>query len=515
MRVNDPFVRLLTYLDARGRPFAACLDVVGLWGPPWQAVARGPLCGARLWPEGWHPLVPTVALGGLAAWLRRLWCRKPEADVLLPVLEECHGWLASRIIQWLIPFFQPFSSEVPVELTRISPQGIAWTLFTRVAETRGPAALLNHLPVIESQRLGPVSAPGDLIGLHVAIERLVSSWASAVDQELRPTSLPGGLRTSVFLAAYPEISGKQRRALDLLIRHSPLTRLVYADLVSLLPPASPARALEPLLTAGRGAWMEIWVAQLARSFLAALLTPPPELKTLDVVESRIRRLNDEEPGWGFFERSWKMAERNALERRRETLRQSIASGVAGCFRVARFIEPTQDGCCLQRHLLRLRVLDMLTRHLVTVWLPRLVHEWARHATDEVMRADPVLLGSTGLSCEAFEAALCKLRASEIGAILGQERGAELRSDIFAFLNPPILNEAELIALAHKSGLPETVVRRLVVRFGNDDGGVRLPFRYPNESGAPPATLLARWVPGLRAALPEPNPDRLPAASRLV
>jgi hypothetical protein len=514
MNAKDPFDRMVRYLDKRGRPFAACMAVVERWGTPWQIAARGPVGGTPLWPEHWPLILPGARGGGIAARLRRLSIREPQVDRLLPLLAQCHGWLSHRIIQWLLPFFQPFYSEVPAELAVTSPDGIAWTLFARVVEGGSPAALLEHSRLLDAHRLGSQSAPGDLIALHIAIEQLVSSWTPGIDRQRPPDGLPGGLRSSRFLAAYSKVSGTRRQAIDLLVRHSPLTRLVYADLVSSLPPASSAQALEPLLTAGEGAWMEIWLAQIARSFLAALLTPPPELKELTTVEKEIGHLRAGKADWGGFE-SWHNAWRlGRLERDREVLRQRIAEDVAGRFRLARLIEPHGEGSCLQRYLLlRLRLLDMLVRHLVTAWMPRLVRAWAPHADDPVARADAILLG--GRALDAFDKALCKLGAREIGSILGQPRSGALRQDLFAFLNPPLLDEDQRKSLVDDAGLPEAVVRRLVGRFEGKAGAVRLPFRFPNESAAPPATLLARWLPALRATFPEADSESPPAADRLV
>jgi hypothetical protein len=291
--------------------------------------------------------------------------------------------------------------------------------------------------------------------------------------------------------------------------------VVYADLVGALPPTSPADAFEPLLIGGKGGWMEIWLAQIARSFVAALLTMPPELRELDVVETRLSHLRSERPSWGFFERGRKTAELAALEQRRNGLRQRIADDGAGRFRLARFIGPDREGSCVQRHLVNLRLLDMLVRHLVTEWMPRLIREWTPYAGDEVARADAILLGDSGTSFQAFDSALFKLGVREVGSILGPQRGAELREDLFAFLNPRDLNEHEFLSVARDCGLPETAVRRLIERFRSQSCAVRLPFRYPNESAAPPQSLLARWVPGLHAALPESDADNPLSANRLI
>jgi hypothetical protein len=230
-------------------------------------------------------------------------------------------------------------------------------------------------------------------------------------------------------------------------------------------------------------------------------------------EARLARLGSEEPHGGFWRRRWERQQRRRLERRRRTLRQRIAADVAGRFRLSRFFVPDRTEPCIERHFVHLRLLDILVRHLVTRWMPRLVREWKPYADDGVVRADDLLLGKSSSSSEAFETTLTQIGMGSFRTDLDQAQAVDLREDLFLFLNPQHLNEDRQLALAEV--VPEFAVRRLVARFWDDAGAIRLPFRFPNETTAAPGTLLARWLPDLKAALPEPTREHPRRANSLV
>jgi hypothetical protein len=401
------------------------------------------------------------------------------------LLADCHGQLARLAIETLAPRFQPFLSDVPAELACTSERGVGWAFYARMAEKHGPAAVLASAGSFEGIRLDESAAPGDLIAMHYSIERLAQLWGPK--RRSKPRALPGGLRTEPFAAAFPDIRGKARTALDLFIENSPLTRLVYADLVSLTPFRLSLRAIEPVLTAGRGAWMEVWLAQLARSFLGALLSPSPDLDELKSVQTEIASLRI------------RQRRSDSLEAAAARLRSRIVNDMFGRFQAARLMDPGVAGACPQGRLLRMRFLDMLVRHLVTAWMPRVAREWKYHPQRGLGRSRELLTSPE--SCREFAVSMCKLSPSEFPALLG-ERCENHRENLRALLNPPSLSNKDLEQLAEASGIPETAVRNMEERLSGDPG-VQLPFGSSNTQIA--EFVLQRWLAALLDEMPCPPP----------
>jgi hypothetical protein len=444
---------------------------------------------------------------------QRLAPRPPDAKIVAEVLPDCHAWLAAEILDWLIAAFQPFYAAIPMAMLRTSAASLAWTLVAREAETAGPAPVLRRRDLLASAPFQAPARAGDLISRHLAIERLVGvSPGSGSNRQIGH-----GLRSPAFLAGYgariarttadddrrePEADLRQA-VVDLLVAANPLTRLVYPDLVATVVPTARGADPGPLLTAGRGAWMAIWHAQLARSLVAGMLAPSLTTPELERVERQRReRRAQAKPQWWFVGKQPRK-DIATLEERQQALRRRIAAEVAGRLRIAHMLvrhphagdqDPgAADGLL---DLLRIRVLDMFVRHVVALALPQLEQDWiaARrptHAGALAVLAEPLLHTQ-------FERALFAQEPGVLRNLLGDQAATALRDQAFAFLNPPVVTEDEVRRLAIRFGFPRQEWIRLVQRFSKEAG--EIPVSFTDERLPSPAALLATWLPGLRARL---------------
>ena len=270
----------------------------GLW-----AVAAGRSIAA-IWPPGFPPKVSIAPRPRqlASARLARLWrslVRRfnalfsrsrlsqsvPQSDGE-DLLRQCHRWLGLRNLESLSRWFAPFWPDTPTPLAQISGQGLIWTAAVCHLDRWGPESFTQaKIPLAprDQRVLG-----GDCVAFHLAIETLVATLPERIGIAPAVTErAAGGLRSArtlavlSALASAPRTSKKAawRAAIATLAAHSPLTRIVYADLSDTHP--IPAGGwFEPLfrceVEARRSSrWLEVWRSQVARSLVGALLSPPP------------------------------------------------------------------------------------------------------------------------------------------------------------------------------------------------------------------------------------------------
>ena len=147
----------------------------------------------------------------------------------------------------------------PTELCAVSGKPLFWALLMLILERNGPSRQelksFNSIGIGDLCDLTGHDQPGDLIAVHLLIETLVAQVAASLDvqppsiekfssQTQRFTRRLGGLRKESFLRDYSALAwaaGTVVRAhldaqewlsaANTLIEHSPLTQLVYADIV--------------------------------------------------------------------------------------------------------------------------------------------------------------------------------------------------------------------------------------------------------------------------------------------
>jgi hypothetical protein len=256
---------------------------------------------ARKKPSGISLLDPR--LGGWSTWTDN---RVQGADRLVDDEDlqqlacECHSWVCSQVAAWVTPLFAPMWRELPTEITVVSGKSLAWTMCACALVKDGPTGLRrrsSNLDIMSGQKLAKGDPLGDFVLLHLLIERLVAYAGSRLRLEpigMDESRRTGGLRTQSFLEFYPALAAPQapgrvddwRRMIDRLIDHSPVTRLVYADLVTRGQTIEDATLLAdhdnsdfmPLMIAPQPAvprfWRNLWLSHLARSLAAAMLSEP-------------------------------------------------------------------------------------------------------------------------------------------------------------------------------------------------------------------------------------------------
>jgi hypothetical protein len=509
---------------ARCRGIAGRLH--GRAGGLWLAGAESAFPG--LWPD---ELASTPPPSGGVGWLarlgRRLWPRTPPGTAAAglpapsPELIAVHGWLAQRNAAASLRWSAPLWRRAPVPLAAISEQGILWCLAAFRVERRRPfaAALIQELP------LNTPATPGDCVALHLLIEELVPAVIARLRLQPRPSPgrRPGGLRSQAFMSAWPALMLQSdpflpnwlaqglflfsavrhwRRVLERLIAVSPLTRLVYADLISPVhhgfpwPPAPAPGRLSGAATSlqartlfgspdpdGRWhAFTDLWISHLARSALAAMLGPPASFELLQDAEAV---LTSQERLWPMGSIRRLVAARSRRDRLVHAVNEEYVTRLAWL-----------DGTLAQNDYFRLRFLDMLVRQIVAELSGPIGVEWARiGATADVEARDHFFFPGP-----QQHGPWCLLRFAQVLfgrhglAGLAAGRVPALRRMLLALLPA---GEPDAGELAARSGMPQRYCAALLARYGAQ--GVELPVR--GATGHTPRYILSVWVKTLLNQLP--------------
>lgn len=415
-------------------------------------------------------------------------------------LTECHAWFGAELTRMLTPLFAPMWREVPTELTLTSGRAVMATLNALETDDGSLVATLRRwLEGVSDQVPDGGVCPGDLLIAHRHIEMLVRRHYGEAASE-RNGALIGGLRTPEFLAVYSKLPGPTRRTVDSLVSLSPLTRVVYADVVRPFPVDASMPFLRAVLRPADGAWRELWLAQVARSLLSALLNPIPQA-------NEWRRLSAERERLASARRHASGLELARVERRIGVVIEQLTRARGAVVRALADRYQTASALALQEEAepscrwLRILMLDMLVRHTVTREMKALVVAWSRKAAggglpyvDDFMLSEQSPLGAT------FHDRLLGIPVTAIGE-MNSDDVFRLRDSLGRALNPPSCPSVSEFAAS--TGFSKRSTTRLLSRFYDDDtGGVRLPFATPNDRGPAPATLLSNWLVPLLNALPE-------------
>ena len=525
-----PFPRLVEQL-AKAAPYTftnrdyAAARVLREVGGPWEIYAQGPeLTGGddALWPEVLPPTRARPAapfanhFGTYAEYIYELFadpqqtpCRPERLDreALSDSLVECTFWLGERLKQYLRETFAPFRQDVPAGLFAVSESGLVWTAYACLLDRRGPAAVRGFLPSGPGRGWADGATAADALALHVHAEYLVEKLPSRLP--LAPSQAsgerrPGGLRRSSFLENYPALAlaargGGRRRAwlhaLGPLLRASPLTQIVYADLMRDGPaPEVYAAAVR----FGSQAWgHDFWISQVARSLVGAMLSPTPDYELWDEAVREVSRLEAlharRRSALGL---SLKNVEappelRRARERRADVARLLAEQYVArlGSLKHIKDTSPY----------LHQRTLDMLVRHVVTGLMPELKRWWESHQSG-LPRAGYELFRKPGRFLDALTEVLLRHRPEDLLRLLPDVSRPRLLPLVAEVLDPATHVEPE--ALARQAGVPDHSAALLLARLLDDDRhGIELPFPNPNHRAPATAGILADFLRLFSAQLP--------------
>ncbi len=528
----DQLAVMLTRTMPRGES-GALTGVAEHWGGLWGMAARD------IWPgDLLPPLSPPkrsfferILGAGVADW--------PNCEALGDVMSEAHAWLGQENCRWILPHVQPFMLARPSRplarrdqniftvISSTSQKALGWALLTCDIARRGPqfVRLLNektkHASPLESRyTLQEGDALGDLLALHVCIERLVSAAAvqRLVSNWLKEVSLaphvcaerrPGGFRSSRFLRIYPWLAAMSQgsvqaqawyRTLNLLIACSPLTQWVYFDVIP-GPISSGVSSSLTRLGSPPAAWREIWLSQLSRSFLGALLSPPPAHEAAIYHRARLQKLEARRGPRASASRAQRQSNDDLAQQRRRLA--GLESAIPG--QHLDRLTMSSDVLGLRKNetaspYLHMRILDMLVRHLVISQTGAMQD---RHSqTPPHLRIGPTpwayLFDDTSPCFQAFLTAVFRLDSQTLNRQYRSHLAAVRQWVQRMFLVPQASirdqqQQMQLIAeMVKQEGVSEDSARRLLQRFcdGQHDG-VTLP--PPNDRGDAPQEILSDWV----------------------
>jgi hypothetical protein len=481
-----PFPELARQLGGAAPGLERAEDLGGLWGlpiPGWPATLPVPRPQPR--PPASFRELASQSLRWLLH-LRSAAARPIDPEELTRLLLRCHLWLGLRNLRSIAPLFGPGAEDLPAGVFTVSPKALAWTLLAMDFAERGrgtPLPPARYAP-------GAGDPPGDALSLHLHVEDLVERAASRLrisPSPAPPWRQPGGLRKASFLRAYPLLEqlrrgpmGSWKQAIDAFIAASPLTQLVYLDILGKLPAPE---LLDGLLRPGRPTptapgfdpevgWRELWLSLLARSLAGAVLSPPP-------LEERWRAAEARERGPAATVKP--SAEAESAAALRSQLEEQYLQRLA---LLAGLVRPAADSGRAAPVYFHLRMLDMLVRHLVTASGEAMEEQW--HSSGESSgrrRTFNALLGEGAAPGKALATAL-------LGAREKPPSGQDWKGHLDAFLSPEVPGLEEM---ARQTGVARSSAGWLIERWSDDEGqAVELPFSPLYSQGWSPATLTETW-----------------------
>jgi hypothetical protein len=456
-----------------------------------------------------------------------------QPPALATSLTACYTSLSAQILQQTTQWFSPYWTELPAELAVVSERAVIWALYAWALQGKQTDAILQD-PFLPATKYAVAvdSRPGDAFCLHINLEQIMQSLLSEwqIRQNTPTIQLrPGGLRTESFLHAYAALSSPHappeaqvwRKAVDRLIEGSPLTQLVYVDLVGghRLPAACADvvrmrlhETADQDLLRRQEEWRNLWYAQLARCLLGALLNEAPVCAELQEAEQRLRSLESlarTKPQEPRRQRNAKQrgfigdinAKLPELRQQCHALRRKRATQYLE--RVERISSLFQDAQGNRRcTYLQMRLLDMLLRHVVTQAMPAMLEEWRRLDPETKPWARTELFNAGGACFNTLTATLLGYAAfDDFLSLLAQEQKQSLRRNLEILLDLP--QPTDLLQRASEAGVGENAAARGWARFsGEPVGGIPLPLPAPNDLAPAPQALLDDWLPLLLNRLPQ-------------
>ena len=487
----------------------------GLWG----------LYSSECWIR-YDPTHAEVSLPNPSFWRQlsflfwRLWHREhkfpthpqlPDPDALAKTLVRCHSWLADMLMRHTARLFMPPCDRPPYELCMVSQKAIAWALIVYVCDTMGPGMLVsdNNFVILPKQyHLTEQDLVGDHLALHTLIEVLAQRvFSGAENVSSTHTFLLGGLRTQAFLESYCGLANDiteevdpWRNALDKLIRHSPLTQLVYLDILDL--PLNPqlARGLaRPRKSETETLWYDVWVSQLARSLIGVLKSLAHAARQRALLDTEISRLEAQLSLDGVKSASWNFgltSQLKYLTNRRKKLNDCVLPHYLS--RIGFWADLFQHNPWASY--LHIRMLDMLVRDIFAGSVGAMRRQWRNFGCgDEGHRAHLCFIRDRITPHKQKEHGVCYLKF--VRQLFHCDWIEDLDSyavKIAEFQNYTCSQLQDQIKILLEPALTHRVnssnrFKDLIASFsGKQPHGIRLPCRYPDDRALPPSEILKHW-----------------------
>ncbi|HEX3045587.1 MAG TPA: hypothetical protein VHY08_12585 [Bacillota bacterium] len=463
-----------------------------------------------------------------------------DHNTLPELLERCHAWLGAQNLDGVRSWFTPWWRYCPYELVGVSQRGFAWV----IAAYRLTINEKVQFPDISMYRLDEKATLGDCLAVHLCIERLLKEKGLqlGLDKKMKPEPERywGGLRSQYFLAVYPYLGPRAEQLgisrwlknFNRLIEASPLTQLIYPDLLEHLGEQAHFGHLTLIVPSGKevgqaeqaeqakqaeqvSQWGEMWLSQLARSVVGALISDPPALEKVRYCEERIRRLQEKAKQWWRPGRA-KSDSNPEIVKAQKALEQAKAE-YSGQYRqrltmlphLLGLKEDDQGSPFLSMRffdmLIRLSVTqnqkaitEQLTKMLKSPWMPVSNLIFAPPAEfqqyfNALNDGERTSWGECGAGYEAVERTLFReglRRDAEPKTLSAAEQMA-----IEKLLTPPLIGspnneppaESSIREKAKQSGLTFEAAQRLMVTF--NDIGICLSFSNPDLRGPSPRLIL--------------------------
>jgi len=412
---------------------------------------------------------------------------KPQPDELADSLAECHDWLRKQNFRYLSSWFAPFWEEIPIsEFAVVSEKSLAWRLVTE------QGTLSNKTALDKKYHLDAGATLGDFLNMHIYIEEFIVQAQSHLKCELTPKPeyrKPGGLRTASFLNTYPVLiaansweSKKWREKINILIEKSPITQIVYIDVIEKV--FSQQEIIKSFTKLGPEikSWHDLWLSHLAKSLVGGIFSPPPVFEQYQLAQKRCELLEEQIKKEEQIVQSPKLSylrfKRQKAKEEFERLHRQMV------FQYVDRLEKLENILCDSPYL-HLRVLDMLLRHIVSSSIERI-----QKLRVENKLLPPQVRAELLSACfQSFESVLFG-NHEWVDFLNNQEEQSEkLRENLRFFLQPSI-PENPVNNLTRQMAVPADSIRRLLTRFRDNE--VRVPFRQINDLGKSPITIFGGW-----------------------
>jgi hypothetical protein len=478
-----------------------CLEAANQYGGLWG------LYGNDIWPESLasEEYRPKKNFWSALRNLKFLFFQKKiesescTPDDLAMTLATCHAWLEKRNLRRLMPLVKPLWNETPVEFISVSEKAVVWALISYLIDEYGPESVgySGIRSFVKRYALDSDAKQGDYLALHFNIEDIVESLE--VRLNANGHRKPGGLRRYRFLEIYPAlfiVSEKRRAVIKMLVDNSPLTQIVYADVIRGFESSI---VLDPIINPGKASkinddeipdrkgWHELWLSHLARSLIGVILSPPPTFEEWKDAEDKRQHIELKGKIWKSKKSHiFKIVQYPGLAAARDRenkLKQEMEN---------QYIERIGIFARLLREsvFLKLRVLDMLIRHIATISSKAMKEQWEEG--DLVYRnRNMVFLGKDSVCFQSLYEILFGRKWKDGSHRNGDE---SLQERLRELLEPPLNDSKTEEKIIEYAGISKDSAQRMMTRYFNEkESGVELPFGSFDNRGLAPSKIYIDWL----------------------